>query len=58
MPRVSKPKKHPLSMRLSEVDIAIIDRAASLRGRSRTDFVREAAARAAENVLMESAPPE
>jgi hypothetical protein len=30
-------------MRLPESDIAIIDRAANLRGRSRTDFVREAA---------------
>jgi uncharacterized protein (DUF1778 family) len=40
-------------MRLPEADIAIIDRAAGLRGRSRTDFVREAAVRAAEEVLME-----
>ena len=31
----------------------MIDRAAGLRGRSRTDFVRDAAVRAAENVLME-----
>src|SRR3954469_19314476 len=56
MPRVAKRKEHPLSMRLPEADIAIIDRAASLRGRSRTDFVREAAVRAAEDVLMETAP--
>ena len=56
MPRVVKRKEHPLSMRLPEADIAIIDRAASLRGRSRTDFVREAAVRAAEDVLMETAP--
>ncbi|HVO02425.1 MAG TPA: DUF1778 domain-containing protein [Candidatus Cybelea sp.] len=47
-------KEHPISMRLPESDIAIIDRAAGLRGRSRTDFVREAAVRAAEDVLMES----
>ena len=46
-------KAHPLSMRLLEADIAIIDRAAGLRGRSRTDFVREAAVRAAEEVLLE-----
>ena len=32
---------------------AIIDRAASLRGRSRTEFVREAAVRAAEEALVE-----
>jgi uncharacterized protein (DUF1778 family) len=52
----AKKKSHPLSMRLPETDIAIIDRAADLRGRSRTDFVREAAVRAAEVVVMESAP--
>jgi uncharacterized protein (DUF1778 family) len=43
-------------MRLPEADIAIIDRAAALRGRSRTDFVRDAAVRAAEDVLMETLP--
>ncbi|MGH7103932.1 MAG: DUF1778 domain-containing protein [Acetobacteraceae bacterium] len=36
--------------------IAIIDRAAGLRARSRPDFVREAAVRAAEDVLMETIP--
>jgi uncharacterized protein (DUF1778 family) len=56
MPRATKRKEYPLSMRLPETDIAIIDRAATLRGRSRTDFVREAAVRAAEDVLMETAP--
>lgn len=56
MPRAAKRKEHPLSMRLPEADIALIDRAASLRGRSRTDFVRDAAVRAAETVLMETAP--
>jgi uncharacterized protein (DUF1778 family) len=55
MPRPVR-KDHPLSMRLPESDIAIIDRAANLRGRSRTDFVREAAVRAAEEAIMESAP--
>ena len=48
-------KEHPLSMRLGEADIAIIDRAAALRGRSRTDFVRTAAVQAAEEVLLERA---
>lgn len=52
--RTAKRKEHPLSMRLPDEDIAIIDRAAGMRGRSRTDFVREAAVRAAEEVLMES----
>lgn len=56
MTRAAKRKEHPLSMRMPEADIAIIDRAAALRGRSRTDFVREAAVRAAEDTLMETAP--
>jgi uncharacterized protein (DUF1778 family) len=56
MTRSVERKEHPLSMRLPETDIAIIDRAATLRGRSRTDFVRDAAVRAAEDVLMETAP--
>lgn len=47
-------KEHPISMRLPEADIAMIDRAAGLRGRSRTDFVRDAAVRAAEDILMEN----
>jgi uncharacterized protein (DUF1778 family) len=50
----AKRSDYPLSMRLPEADIAVIDRAARLRGRSRTDFVRDAAVRAAEDVLMEN----
>jgi len=56
MARASERKEYPLSMRWPEADIAIIDRAAGLRGRSRTDFVREAAVQAAEDVLMENIP--
>jgi uncharacterized protein (DUF1778 family) len=56
MSRGVERKEHPLSMRLPVTDIAIIDRAATLRGRSRTEFVRDAAVRAAEDVLMETAP--
>jgi uncharacterized protein (DUF1778 family) len=55
MARLAKKKEWPISMRLPEADIATIDRAANLRGRSRTDFVREAAVRAAEAVLLERA---
>ncbi|HYF23894.1 MAG TPA: DUF1778 domain-containing protein [Caulobacteraceae bacterium] len=44
-------------MRLRDADVAVIDRAAELRGRSRTDFMREAALREAESVLMEQAAP-
>jgi uncharacterized protein (DUF1778 family) len=47
-------KEYPISMRLPEADVAIIDRAASMRGRSRTDFVRDAAVRAAEELIMEN----
>ena len=54
MTRAAERKDHPLSMRLPEADIAMIDRAAILRGRSRTEFVRDAAVRAAEDVLMEA----
>jgi uncharacterized protein (DUF1778 family) len=54
MPRAVQRKDHPLSMRLPDADLAIIDRAASLRGRSRTEFVRDAAVRAAEEALMEN----
>ena len=49
----SQRKDHPLSMRLPTGDLAVIDRAADLRGRSRTDFVRDVAVRAAEEVLLE-----
>jgi uncharacterized protein (DUF1778 family) len=55
MPRPTARKDHPLAMRLPEADLAIIDRAAHLRGRSRTDFVREAAVRAAEEVILDAA---
>ncbi|ESQ79368.1 DUF1778 domain-containing protein [Asticcacaulis sp. YBE204] len=56
MPRTTERKDHPLSMRLPDADIAMIDRAALLRGRSRTDFVRDAAVRAAEDAVMEAMP--
>lgn len=53
MPTPVERKEYPISMRLPEADVAMIDRAATLRGRSRTDFVRDAAVRAAEDVIME-----
>jgi uncharacterized protein (DUF1778 family) len=56
MPQPVQRKEHPLSIRLLDADIAIIDRAARLRGRSRTDLMRDAAVRAAEDVLMETTP--
>ncbi len=54
MTRHAQRKDHPLSMRLADADIAIIDRAANLRGRSRTEFMRDAAVRTAEEVIMEN----
>ncbi|MDR2155822.1 MAG: DUF1778 domain-containing protein [Burkholderiaceae bacterium] len=56
MLNVAERKDRPSSMRLPPADIAIIDRAAVLRGRSRTDFVREAAVRAAKAVVLEAMP--
>jgi len=53
MARNATRSEHPLSMRLPAGDIELIDRAAHVRGRSRTEFVRDAAVRAAEDVLME-----
>lgn len=47
------PKDHPVSFRLSEEVIAAVDRAAAVRGSSRTEFVREALMRAAELELLE-----
>lgn len=52
----AKSKNHPLPLRLPDNNIAIIDFAAALQGQSRNDFIREAAVRAAEMVVMESAP--
>ena len=53
MARSAPRTEHPLSMRLPADDIDLIDRAARVRGRSRTEFVRDAAVRAAEDTLME-----
>jgi uncharacterized protein (DUF1778 family) len=55
MPSQAQKKGHPLSIRLPDADIAMIDRAARLRGRSRTDFMRDAAVRLAEDIVMENA---
>ena len=54
MTRAAQRKDHPLSMRLPDSDLAIIDRAAQLRGRSRTEFMRDAAVRSAEDIIMEN----
>ena len=56
MPRAAQRKDHPLSLRMPDTDLAIIDRAANLRGRSRTEFMRDAAVRAAEDAIMDNTP--
>ncbi|WP_425414092.1 DUF1778 domain-containing protein [Pleomorphomonas oryzae] len=56
MSSTTERKDYPVSMRLPEADLALIDRAARLRGRSRTDFVREAAMQAAEEVVLQTLP--
>ena len=54
MARPVQRKDHRVSMRLADADIAIIDRAAKMRGRPRAEFMRDAAVRMAEEVIMES----
>lgn len=55
MPRAAQIRETPLSLRLAKSDLSIIDRAAKLKGRSRTQFMRDAAVQAAEDALMENA---
>ena len=50
----SKPLKPTLAIQAVVVDRSVIDRAAQLRGRSRTEFMRDAAVRAAEDAIMEN----
>jgi uncharacterized protein (DUF1778 family) len=46
-------KDHPLSLRLPQADLALIDRAAKMQGRSRTEFMRDAAVREAEIQILD-----
>lgn len=47
------PSPAPISFRLGQSDLAIIDRAARIRGHSRTEFVRDVAVREAERVVLD-----
>jgi uncharacterized protein (DUF1778 family) len=49
----SQSKVHPLSLRLPQSDIALIDRAAKMKGRSRTEFMRDASVREAEVLILD-----
>jgi uncharacterized protein (DUF1778 family) len=53
MARTNRRKMRTLSIRLPNADLALIDRAATLRSCLRADFVREAVVAAAEDVLIE-----
>lgn len=54
MPRVRKHGGNRVSLRLPVADVAIIDRAAQFQGCSRTEFMRVAALRAAEDAIVEA----
>lgn len=46
-------KRETLNLRISPVERELIDRAAKVRGKNRTDFVLDAARAAAEEALLE-----
>jgi uncharacterized protein (DUF1778 family) len=48
-------KRETLNIRIKPEERSLIDRAAKLRGKNRTDFVLEAARAAAEEVLLDQA---
>ena len=50
-----KPRRHTLNLRIPAVERDLIDRAAASAGKTRTDFILEAAHRAAEEVLLDRA---
>ena len=55
-PRATKKTRdtrEPLNMRIKPMDRCLIDHAAELMGKNRTDFVLDAARQAAQNVLLE-----
>lgn len=45
-------KETPISMRLRDEDVSIIDRGARLSGLSRTEFMRRAAVQEAQNAIL------
>ena len=47
------PKRHALKLRVSPADRSLIDRAAEVTGKTRTDFILDATRRAAEEALMD-----
>lgn len=53
--RKTKDTREPLNMRVLPETRALIDRAAELTGKNRTDFVLDAARQAAQNALLDRA---
>ena len=53
MPAPSLPRRDTLNLRIKPEERGLIDRAAALTGKTRTDFVLEAARRAAVEALTE-----
>ncbi|MGO9428001.1 type II toxin-antitoxin system TacA family antitoxin [Rhodoblastus sp.] len=51
--KVITAKRETLNVRIKPEDRSLIDRAAHLAGKSRTDFLLEAARRAAEDALLD-----
>ena len=51
----TKPVRDTLNLRIKPADRGLIDRAATLVGKTKTDFVLEAARRAAEEALLDQA---
>ena len=51
----NKPPRQTLALRIPAADRSLIDRAAAAAGKTRTDFILEAARRAAEEALLDRA---
>ena len=51
----TKPRRETLNLRIPAIERGLIDRAAESAGKTRTDFILEAARRAAEEVLLDRA---
>lgn len=53
----TKPRRETLNLRIAPAERTLIDRAAQAAGKTRTDFILEAARRAAEDALLDRAVP-
>jgi uncharacterized protein (DUF1778 family) len=53
MPASPRTRRRTLNIRIKDAERGLIDRAALARGQNRTDFILEAARRAAEDALLD-----